>query len=276
MATSKTASAKANSHLKSSMRFVGDQRFGNQLNQVRGLKQFLFEEKVRFNPNELGSIDLGPLNNLRYWRFGRQPTAVEWQLLDKKLSALTSYLDDDLRRKARIRELSIFFGLIPLTFLLLAVVSIVFYALYPLIIKDSNSFAFNVAFLLSLTVWTISQGGLGACAFLGTRVAIQKAQGITESKLLRESADITDVSVLRIRIIQGLLFGFLIGLPVSFPGLNRIWKSIFENDYNVSAADFALILMPFILGFSTNLVLVILDRSVLAIQTFFGLPHPRH
>lgn len=251
-------------------RFISDRRFSHQLRQVLELKQFLFEEKVKFNPKQLGAIELGPLNNLSYRALGRLPTVEEWKMLDEKLSALASYLNEDLRRKIRIRELGVFFGTLPIIFLLLAISSTLFYMSYSRFL--SQGIIFNLCFLVSITAWTVSQGGLGACAYLGTRVAVQKAQGLSDSKLFKDSADITDISVLKVRVIQGLLFAFLIGLPLSYQALDRILKSLYTEGYNVSASDFAVILLPFLLGFSTNLVLVILDRSILSIQTFFGLP----
>ena len=251
--------------------FIGNRRFGDQLSQVQKLKRFFFEEKVRFNPEQLATIDLGPLNNLHYRESSRQPTDEEWRLLDEKLSVLASYLNDDLRRKIRIRELGLFFGSMPLIFLSFAVVSTIFYTLYPSFF-DEKSLAFRVAFIVAVVAWTISQGGLGACAFLGTRVAIQDAQGVTPTEPLKESADVTDINVLRIRIILGCLFAFFIGLPLAYFGLEALYTALFESDKkSVQVADFAFIFVPFLLGFSTNLVLVILDRFVSSIHAFFGI-----
>src|SRR5262245_39684390 len=96
---------------------INDERFIEQLLQIEILKRFLFEEKVQFKADQLDSIDLGPLNGLRFSIRGRSPSREEWRLLDQKLSSLASYLDADLRRKIRIRELGIYFGSIPLFFL---------------------------------------------------------------------------------------------------------------------------------------------------------------
>jgi hypothetical protein len=84
-----------------------------------------------------------------------------------------------------------------------------------------------------MLVWTIAQGGLGSCAYLGTRVAIKKAQGATESDLIRDSADITDINVLKIRIILGALFAFIIGLPVSFRALQMIYESMNDQTFSL-------------------------------------------
>jgi hypothetical protein len=249
---------------------IGDERFIAQLSQIHSLKQFLFEEKVRFKPEQLPSIDLGQLNGLRYSASGRAPTALEWRLLDEKLSTLASYLTDELRQRIRIRELGAFFGLIPLIFLLAAAAVVFFYFLYPRWLTR-DTLQFDAAYLSSIVLWTLSQGGLGACAFLGTRVAIKRAEGASPLQAIDEAADITDRNILKIRIILGCLFAFLIGLPIASPSLTKLQDSIFKSDL-LSGSDLALIFVPFLLGFSTNLVLAVLDRTFTAIRTFFGLP----
>jgi hypothetical protein len=100
---------------------IANERFIRQLNELRGLKEFLFEEKVQFKEEDLNSIDLEELNNLSYSNSGRVPTADEWRTLDEKLTKLASYLSDDLRRKIRLRELSLFFKILPIFFLAFSV-----------------------------------------------------------------------------------------------------------------------------------------------------------
>jgi hypothetical protein len=97
---------------------ISDRRFIAQLDQVRALKEFLFEEKVRFKDQDITKIDLEGLNSLQFGPEGRFPHKAEWRLLDIKLAALASYLNDDLRRRIRIRELRIFYGMVPKFFYL--------------------------------------------------------------------------------------------------------------------------------------------------------------
>lgn len=108
-------------------REISDERFIGQLDQLRQLKQFLFEEKVRFKAEDLNIIDFGALNNLVYSTYGRVPSPTEWRLLDEKLSTLANYLSDDLRRKIRIRELSNFFKTLPLVFITVSGVLTIIY-----------------------------------------------------------------------------------------------------------------------------------------------------
>jgi hypothetical protein len=95
---------------------------------------------------------------------------------------------------------------------------------------------------------------------------------LSASQALEEDADVTDRNVLKIRILLGCLFGVLLGLPFSNRGLTELNKFMFSES-NTGAFDpsgFAFIVVPFMLGFSTNLVLAILDRSISTIRTFFG------
>jgi hypothetical protein len=120
-------------------------------------------------------------------------------------------------------------------------------------------------------VWTLSQGGLGACAFLGTRVAIRQAEAGPSPELLREAADITDRNVLKIRVVLGCLFGFLLGLPFSSIGLTKMGEFLYRPDNGMNSSDLVFIFVPFLIGFSTNLVLAILDRCVVSIRTLMGI-----
>lgn len=250
---------------------IGDKRFANQLTELQNLKRFLFEEKVKFESEQMGAIDLGPLNNLRYRPYGRLPNLEEWKLLDAKLSALASLLDGDLRQRIRIRELSKYFGAIPMAFLFASIVSIMYYLLYSRFLSE-NSLAFNISYLASIMVWTLSQGGLGACAFLGTRVAMRRAQGVSGAQVLEEIADITDQNILKIRILLGCAFSILLGLPFSNRALSELLNYLYGDAKSAfDATGFAFVVVPFMLGFSTNLVLAIFDRMVSSIRTFFGI-----
>jgi hypothetical protein len=250
---------------------INDERFIDQLREVQNLKRYLFEEKVKFKRGQLGSIDLGPLNNLRFWSQGRTPTPGEWKLLDQKMSILTSYLNDELRQKIRIRELRIFFGLIPLAFLLASIGALLCRFLNGGIFTE-DTLAFNTSYLLSLIVWTVAQGGLGACAFLGTRVATKRLEKKPLDRSM-DTTDITDKSILKIRIILGCLFGSLIGIPIANLALDKIEAVLYppaNSSPNLIPSDLAFMILPFMIGFSTNLVLSILERSIDAIRTLFG------
>jgi hypothetical protein len=145
---------------------IANQRFIRQLDELRALKEFLFEEKVQFKEEDLDSIDLEELNNLSYSASGRIPSAGEWRTLDEKLTKLASYLSDDLRRKIRIRELGLFFKILPICFLTFSVISTILYINFPWIISKGSPWRLFFWLVVTMT-WLISQGGAGRMCFFG-------------------------------------------------------------------------------------------------------------
>lgn len=252
---------------------IADQRFVSQLDQLRELKQFLYEEKVQFKKEELDSIDLEKLNNLSYSTSGRVPSAAEWRTLDEKLSILAGYLSDELRRKIRIRELGLFFQTLPICFLTFSVLSTIVYINVPWITSQGSPWKLLIWLVVTMT-WLISQGGLGACAFLGTSVifrgSLEKEKEPTEGADNRENIDVTDRNSLSIRVLLGTLFAVLLGLPFAVTSLNGL-SAVYWKGEPPGESTLTVIFIPFIAGFSTNLVLVILRKFVLAIEAFFGL-----
>ena len=93
---------------------IADQRFTEQLNVIKKLKKFLFEERLALPPDILEGIDLGALNNLTSASNGRLPTENEWKALDEKLAKLAPLLTPALRWKFRIRGLRFFFITVPI------------------------------------------------------------------------------------------------------------------------------------------------------------------
>jgi hypothetical protein len=257
---------------------ISDQRFMAQLYELEKLKRFLFEEKVKFQPEQIDSIDLGPLNSMRFRTSGRSPTTDEWKLLDEKLISLVSYLDVDLRRKFRMRELNYFFGIIPLGFLVTAVMVTIGYTTFAFIFPVPSSFGRYASFVTLVILWAITLGGLGACAALAVQAMAVKKSSSSESsgddQFNGDIIDVTDRNMLQIRIIIGCLFAFIIGLPLAIKSLDTLYNALInpKTDTPPQASDIAFIILPFILGFSTSLVLAILKRCVIAIQAFFGIP----
>jgi hypothetical protein len=270
---------------------ISNERFIGQLDQLRQLKQFLFEETARFKADEIDSLDFGSLNNLQYASNGRVPSVIEWRSLDEKLSVLGSYLTDDLRRKIRIRALSVFFRVLPLTFLIASILATIVNMMLGSLFRDAADPAFFFLWLVTAITWATAQGGLGACAFLGTSVILKTSQNnVDKDKNTHEIVDLTDRNFLSIRVILGTLFAVLLGLPFLSKSLTGISSAITQGFVEYSGSnpssdtaaahagggDFSSLtliymMIPFVVGYSTNLVIVILSRFVIAIESFFGL-----
>lgn len=263
---------------------ISDENFIEQLRDVRKLRRFLFSEMVKISHTEASSTDLGILSNLKYHRYGRKPDEREWELLDVKMSILADYLTPELRRKFKIWELGLYFGLLPICFLVLGVTALAVAFFFPKPFTDptDNMSSWQQAPLfISVVAWTISLGGLGACAFLTTTLlagqnSISPRIGRTRDSD-HEYIDITDTNFVNARLVIGILFSFLLGLPFSSASLRFVLDKMYEGTKNLdfSTEELAMMVIPFVMGFSTNLVLLILERIVTAIKSVFGISGPK-
>jgi len=262
--------------------FVNSARLVAYISEAAKIKEFLFKEKVILSQEQIKATDLADLNNLSFKQDGRHPTLAEWREIDEKYAALVSCLDAPLRRKFRVRELSFFFGRLPLSLLVTCSLVTIIYFSYDKLIKP-NTFAGTFIFLVLTVVWTISQGALGACASLGTSVMSTRTVEVTSAKgsegkpsAASDEIDVTDLNILRIRIVIGSLFAFLIGLPFSSRALNVILKLMFEQapEGQATAIDLkelSIVLIPFLVGFSTSFVLAVLNRVIASLQILLGM-----
>ncbi|MBM3597483.1 MAG: hypothetical protein FJX35_04670 [Alphaproteobacteria bacterium] len=259
---------------------IEDEDFVEQLEEVRRLKKFLVSQKIRFADSDIKNIDLGPLNNLKYHRYGRSPEQSEWQLLDEKMSVLATYLDDDLRRKIRIWELGRYFGGMPLGFLICAIVAVGIGFFFPAPFTtpaDKLSLLEKSPLFISVVLWSIALGGLGACAFLTTTLlgSSKSQSGTTKSEAVAgvEDVDITDTSLVNARLVVGILFAFILGFPFSSASLRFVLDKMFEGYLHMEfkSTDLAMMIIPFLMGFSTSIVLLILERIVTSVKSLFGI-----
>jgi hypothetical protein len=290
---------------------VNDPRFYRYLRRAQKLKDFLEKEYI--------IVDLGDLNLIRYSWLGRSAKIEEWRCLYEKLSEINRHLDAKLRRKLTFLRLRFYFSTLPILLLSGAIIALVLDQIVrwdlPIFNSPSSSGKAEIEFtllggLIDFTcniTWIFCLGALGACGYLGTSL-------IAESRRLATSAgpatsgpintppqptapqssgsfeiprtawavelDLTDVNLVTTRIIVGMLFSFLIGLPLYTGSLHDIVGKLSSN----SAADeqwadklktLGLTLLPFVLGFSTTLVLGIMEKFIIAISTLFGIGQSR-
>ena len=252
----------------------------------------MVDEKVTLNAQGDQLSSLSGLNILTYNKNGRPPTIEEWNLLDQKFSVINSYLDNDLKTKYRIKELGTFFGTVPLMFLVFSTLSTVFLLIIINNIKETGWLR-DLSLISLYILWTMSQGGLGACAFIGTRLIARTVSSEMYSSSAAgnrplnedsqsgvEHVDLTDKNYLKMRIVLGSLFAFLLCFPISILSIISLNQYFIYNDDELKAAvnfeaiknDFLMITIPFIVGFSTSLVLTVLSRFISAIQAIFGAP----
>jgi hypothetical protein len=248
---------------------ISDRRFAAQLETIQKLKQFMFDEKVLFQPDILESINLGSLNNLKYTPDGRLPTEDEWKALDQKLASLAPLLTPALRWKLRIRELRFFFITVPIFFMGTTVVA-TFSLVLLMTFVDRTSVLFVAPYSIAFLLWTLSQGALGACAFLCVSATVHALKERSGSTPQHPAIDVTDENILSIRVILGALFALLIALPIGGRSIVTVYEAFLETHPLPPVEDWITVLVPFMFGFSTPLVLAILNRIIGGIGALFG------
>jgi hypothetical protein len=240
---------------------IRDSRFTNQFATLTSLKTLLLTQGVHIREEDVPLLSFGMLNHLRYSEKGRLPTVEEWEQLDKRSQKLFSYLDDGLRRKFELSQTANLIAGLPVLFIFVALLFVGFLSLTTAIFAVDR----NLILLVCYFLWTALLGAIGAIAFLSMNtLSIQK--DIT--------FDLTNKSLLAVRIVLGSLFGFFLSMPFGFYSFVTFWDSIAHATPTPGAANFsfesALLLLPFVLGFSTSLVILVLNKFVESITVFFG------
>jgi hypothetical protein len=218
---------------------IRDSRFTAQLANLTSLKTLLLTRGVHIREEDVPLLSFGMLNHLRYSEKGRLPTDKEWEELDKRSQKLFSYLDDELRKRFELSQTANLIAGLPVLFIFLALLLVALLSLLTTIFAvDRNLLLLGCYFL-----WTALLGAIGAIAFLSMNtLSIQK--DIT--------FDLTNKSLLAVRIVLGALFGFFLSMPFGFYSFVTFWESIAHGTPAPGAPNFsfeaALLLVPFVLG----------------------------
>jgi hypothetical protein len=245
---------------------ISDRLFIRQLDHTRGLVAFLIERQAL--PRNADVLPcLAALGSMRYSHAGRAASEEEWQKLCTMSQGL-SELPLETTTAFNISRLRTFFSLLPLIFLIMGIVALETTYLQGFAVEGSGWYYFiGLAAVLS---WTCALGGLGTSAFFGTSLLAQLAStaGNDEAKI----KEITDHSYLQTRLMIGILFAFVLGLPFGHLSLDTA-SHVLYNDviWDAGLATTVMhILAPFLLGFSTSLVLAILERLIEGFKTILG------
>ena len=124
--------------------------------------------------------------------------------------------------------------------------------------------------LLCYATWLMVLGAVGSTAYIGMNV-LSVQEDVT--------FDLTNRRLMVMRIVLGALFALILTLPFGFAGFVDFCKEIAKigsadtaakPDTSVLSQQAVLLLLPFILGFSTSLVIMILNQLIEGVQAFFG------
>src|SRR5262249_54307409 len=169
---------------------------------------------------------------------------------------LMKLLDGEERRKVQIKFISnILLEGVALSLLAVSILSL----MIALLIGEHP----RVLFLLCVICWLAATGALGATAFIYVNaLSIQ----------VDPTADITSLTLVTMRLILGALFAVMLALPFGYQAFHSFSESVSSGE-RMTPTDTVLLLLPFIMGFSTPLVLAVLGRFIQSARALFGLPH---
>jgi hypothetical protein len=235
-----------------------DSQFMDDVAQLKALRSFMIRQAK--TTQEAWKIELGALNLFRFDAQGRFPYSDEWAELEHRSNELYRHLSEPDRRRFLYGQIprfvirtAIFLGIIVLASLVSAVLFI-----EPILQK-------HLLFVAFLT-WVAALGGIGSIAFIGMNaLAIQDDA----------TFDITNKKLIGLRVMLGALFAVVLTLPFGFKSFAHFIEEILKtggSDPNARsiAMESLLLLLPFVLGFSTTLVIMVLNQFVEAVQSFFG------
>jgi hypothetical protein len=248
---------------------ISDQFFIQDMERLKELRSFLFEQAVC--PADQSALKFGQLNLLRFDRDGRMPTEQEWAVVETLTQTLFSLLTPSLRHKFLMGKipqwitwLAIGFAIIAVLSLIASIVSLgILTGLQKLVDPKATELAAVPVVVVPLYIfWLLALGAIGSIAFVG-----MNALSVQEDATF----DLTNNRLMCLRIALGALFGLVLALPFGFRDFIVFCFALLNGTSSVSLSSQAvMLLLPFVLGFSTSLVIMILNRFVEAVQTFFG------
>lgn len=259
-------------------RRIADKLFVDQLNYVRDVIDFLIRRQVDLSKQSEDLNALAALGTVRYSRRGQPANQQDWKNLYQLSHSFISQLTDDRATSFAVWQTRGFYGLLPFAFFVGALIALALTFFTPRIINpaapDIRGLE-SVGRFVSILLWTCSLGGLGVSAFFGTSLLTQLAsENGTNAAKWKER--ITDKNYLRTRLTLGILFAFVIGLPFGFSSLWAASETLWQPPASDKMLNLLLqILAPFLFGFSTTLVLAVLERVIEGIRTTLGVQSNR-
>ncbi|HEU0084586.1 MAG TPA: hypothetical protein VFQ87_17145 [Bradyrhizobium sp.] len=251
---------------------VSDLQFIGDLKALKNLRSFFIREAVSVSGSEAHALALGNLNRLYYEEGSRRPTIAEWAQVEQLTQELFGYMTEQLRRKYILGTIPWWISALPILLTVVALVSLISSVYFGTgtYIKVTESEVIPTKILQAseilpyYTLWLLSVGGIGAVAFIGMN-ALSVQQDIT--------FDLTNTRLMILRIVLGGLFALILTLPFGFEHYATFCFNIGQGKFlspDQVTTQALMLILPFILGFSTPLVITILNQFVEAVQAFFG------
>ena len=243
---------------------ASDCEFLTELGRLHKLTNFVNNQAVLLPLSEDDSWAMGELLKLNpngTAKGGRSSTVVEWKTVTKYNQLLFRALSEHQRRQFLIGEMPNNVAKLPIWF---AAGAFACLALSIIALFSERDPSMTRGIVLTLYVaWLIALGAMGSIAFIGMN-ALSVQQDIT--------FDLLNQRLITLRIVLGSLFALVLALPFGFDGYyNFLLRSVNPKaGAPITSSDALMLILPFLLGFSTSLVIMILNRLIEAAQSFFG------
>jgi len=239
---------------------VNDPEFMQSLRTLIRLRLFIVQNGKRLP----AGFSLSDLYNIKPSVMGESPTNSQWSEVEDRSNALYALLTDQELLSFSRSEMPrwVLYCAVALTLVAAA-------ALFSCLVFSFTTGDFRqgaVGKLLSYVLWSASLGAIGSVASIGMNaLSIQSDM----------TFDMSNSMLIALRIVVGGLIAFIITLPIGYPSFSTFVQNLWlPKPPPSSAADISqqavLLLLPFLLGYSTSLVILILNRLVAAAQTIFG------
>jgi len=247
---------------------IWDMDFARAHTRLIRLCDHVYEVSSSFDANVLKAAQIGDIRTLPFSAIpgsGRRATDAEWIEVGARSLTIWSAFSEVQRKRFITTQVPGWFSYLLSAFLLLAIASV--FAAF--LIRTEYWTAVPGNLLVPFLIFVISLGAIGAAASIG-----MNALSLQDDA----SFDISKGKFLWLRLLLGALFGVILTISWSFPVFQTFISALQANppersDISPDQLKQALwLITPFVLGFSTSLVILVLSRAVESIQTFFGKP----
>ena len=243
---------------------ISDFSFMHDLKRLKELRSFLINEAINLRPeDDSRTLSFGGLNLLTFGEKGRRPTEEEWTAIETHTQTLFQLMTEPLRRRFLLGQIPAWIAVLPIIFCTFAVVSLIGAATTPHVAASPGV---GIGALSLYVIWLVSLGAVGSVAFIGMN-ALSIQQDAT--------FDLNNKRLMILRITLGVLFALVLAIPFGFESFMQFADQLSKGqsrpeEVAAFSKQVMFLLLPFVLGFSTSLVMMILNRLVDAIQIFFG------
>jgi hypothetical protein len=254
--------------VQASSRPLWDLEFQRAHRRLQLLSRHVLTVTTSFDERVQQAARLGDLNVLEFATLptkGRRATVAEWNEVEARTHTIWAALSEPQRRKFLTTQIPGWFSYLLLALLAAAVSSVFFgYLIQP---AEAVQPRMQGGLLLPFMGFVVALGAMGACASIGMN-ALSFQDDAT--------FDMSNGKFLWLRLLLGALFGAILTLAWAFPVYREFIWTLSKSESGASAFrqdqlyQSMMLLTPFVLGFSTSLVILVLSRAVEAVQTFFG------